>query len=167
MSSRTNYDGPDEFSPGISAVFALGLGVFGMFTGMNQRWYASPIAEHGSGGDVGSKLALAFSALSYLCSRIFGRQRAFSTTIPTETARRVYINMIFQWAGCPTCAQTSEVKRDLEYLEGKLAMAPPYGAISEILHGGGSVLQVKYLERVREHYYVGWTWKCENYPRCA
>lgn len=68
-----HYDQPDKLPPGIAAVAAFCFGVAGMVTGMSQTWFVGPIAIHAGkapyGGDVGSELGFAFSAVSYMVLR--------------------------------------------------------------------------------------------------
>nr|POE99467.1 purine-cytosine permease fcyb [Quercus suber] len=76
-----HYDQPDKLPPGFAAVLAFCFGVAGMVTGMSQVWFVGPIALHAGmapfGGDVGSELGFAFSAVSYIV-RLFAVELKFS-----------------------------------------------------------------------------------------
>ena len=76
------YTNASLLPPGIAAMLAFGVGVFGAVMGMAKVWFIGPIGKRIGlpqfGGDVGFPLAFAFGAVAYVGlrvveKRVFGR----------------------------------------------------------------------------------------------
>ncbi|KAK9472837.1 permease for cytosine/purines, uracil, thiamine, allantoin-domain-containing protein [Dipodascopsis tothii] len=68
------YDDPAKLPPGIAATAAFLAGVAGIVIGMDQSYYAGPLAKYAQ-GDIGMELGAAFSIVTYLVLRTIEYKR--------------------------------------------------------------------------------------------
>ena len=67
-----DWDTPSLLPIGAAAIFAAACGVAGAVIGMNQIWFAGPVAlgiDPDVGADLGFELAFAFTGLAFLPAR--------------------------------------------------------------------------------------------------
>ncbi|KAK7203388.1 NCS1 family nucleobase:cation symporter-1 [Myxozyma melibiosi] len=64
----SQINNPKAMPPGFASTFSFCVGVAGAVLGMDQVWYAGPIAV-ACKGDVGWQFALIFSFVAYVCTR--------------------------------------------------------------------------------------------------
>lgn len=70
------YDAADQLPPGIAALVAFAAGIAGAVVGMNQTWWAGPIAKKIGEyyGDVGFELSFGFAFVMYNIIRPFEKK---------------------------------------------------------------------------------------------